>query len=230
MGRRSSKKPSAGWTSFIMGLTFGSLSLGFALWAQSFTADLPTDILTKGGLLKNTKPSHAYLGVAILWFAISLCGLINVAYKRLTRRLANKSLRSRRAKTSARLIWIVRPLIEMSQSAVIASSPTRPWVWLFPLAYGLHIVEEYAFDFPAYIANVSGRHISNSQFLFLNAVVWLPMVAAVVVVRARPFHAWLIVTFAAVLGINAAVHPFSAASSPLPTRRALSRPRSCTSL
>ena len=97
----------------------------------------------------------------------------------------------------------------MSQSAVIASSPTRPWVWLFPLAYGLHIVEEYAFDFPAYIANVSGRHISNSQFLFLNAVVWLPMVAAVVVVRARPFHPWLIVTVSAVLGINAAVHLLS---------------------
>ena len=96
MGRRSSKKPSAGWTGFVMGLTFGSISLGFALWAQSFTADLPTDILTKGGLLKNTKPSHAYLGVAILWFVISLCGLINVAYKRLTRRLANKSLQPTR--------------------------------------------------------------------------------------------------------------------------------------
>ena len=81
-----------------MGLTFGSLSLGFAFWAQSFTADLPTDILIKGSLLKNTRPSHAYLGVALLWFAISFCGLIHVAYKRLTRRLANKSLQPTRQK------------------------------------------------------------------------------------------------------------------------------------
>ena len=94
----------------------------------------------------------------------------------------------------------------MSPSAGIASSPTGPWVWLFPLAYGLHIAEEDAFHFPAYVANISARHISNSQFLFLNAVFWLLTVAAVVVVRARPFQAWLVITLAAVLGINAAVH------------------------
>ena len=100
----------------------------------------------------------------------------------------------------------VRPLSEMSQNAVIAPSPTKPWVWLFPLAYGLHIAEEYAFHFPAYVANVSGWHISNSQFLFLNAVLWFLMVAAIVVVLARPSHAWLVITLATVLGINAAVH------------------------
>ena len=94
----------------------------------------------------------------------------------------------------------------MSQSAGIASSPTGPWVWLFPLAYGLHVAEEYAFRFPTYIANVSGRNISNSQFLFLNAVFWLLMVAAVVVVLARHSQAWLVITLAAVLGINAAFH------------------------
>ena len=94
----------------------------------------------------------------------------------------------------------------MSQSAGIASSATGPWVWLFPLAYGLHIAEEYAFHFPAYVANVSGRHISNSQFLFLNAVFWLIVGAAVLVVLIRPSQAWLVITLAAVLGINAAVH------------------------
>jgi hypothetical protein len=94
----------------------------------------------------------------------------------------------------------------MSQSAGIASSPTGPWVWLFPLAYGFHIAEEYAFHFPAYVANVSGRQISNSQFLFLNAVFWLLVVAAIVVVLARPSQAWPVITLAAVLGINAAVH------------------------
>jgi Protein of unknown function with HXXEE motif len=94
----------------------------------------------------------------------------------------------------------------MGQSRVSPSGPTGSWVWLFPLAYGLHIAEEYAFDFPAYVANVSGRHISNPQFLFLNAVFWLLMVAGVAVVLARPSRVWLVITLAAVLGINAAVH------------------------
>ena len=93
----------------------------------------------------------------------------------------------------------------MSPSAGIAPSPTGAWVWLFPLAYGLHIAEEYAFHFPAYVANVSGRHISNSQFLLLNAVFWLLTVAAIAIVRARPSRAWLVITLAAVLCINAVI-------------------------
>ena len=94
----------------------------------------------------------------------------------------------------------------MPGSVRATSSPTGPWVWLFPLAYGLHIAEEYAFDFPAYVANISGRHLSNPQFLVINAVFWLLMVATVVLVLARPSQAWLIVTLATVLGINAALH------------------------
>jgi len=94
----------------------------------------------------------------------------------------------------------------MSQSVRATPSRTDPSVWLFPLAYGLHIAEEYAFHFPAYVSNLSGRHISNPQFLVLNAVCWLLMVATVVLVLTRPSQAWLIVTLAAVLGINAALH------------------------
>ena len=77
---------------------------------------------------------------------------------------------------------------------------------MFPLAYGFHIAEEYWFHFPAYVANLSGRQISNPQFLLINAILWLLMVATVVLVLARPSLAWLVVTLAAVLGINAALH------------------------
>lgn len=80
------------------------------------------------------------------------------------------------------------------------------WVWLFPLAYALHIAEEYWFHFPAYVANLTGRDISNTQFLLINAAFWLLMVATVVLVLARPSRTWLVVTLAAVLGINAALH------------------------
>jgi hypothetical protein len=94
----------------------------------------------------------------------------------------------------------------MSQSVRSTPSPTDSSVWLFPLAYGLHIAEEYAFHFPEYVARLSGRHISNPQFLLINSVFWLLMVATVLVVLRRPSQAWLIVTLAAVLGINAALH------------------------
>lgn len=94
----------------------------------------------------------------------------------------------------------------MSQSLRATSSRTDAVLWLFPLAYGLHIAEEYAFHFPAYVAKLSGRHISNPQFLVINAVLWLLMVATVILVLVRPSHAWLIVTLASILGINAALH------------------------
>jgi len=94
----------------------------------------------------------------------------------------------------------------MIHGAGIASTPTGPWVWLFPLAYGLHILEEHAFHFPAYVADVSGRHISSSQFLFLSVVFLLLVVAAAAVVLVHPSQAWLVITLAAVLGLNAAVH------------------------
>jgi hypothetical protein len=94
----------------------------------------------------------------------------------------------------------------MSQSVGTAPSPTGLWLWLFPLALGCHIAEEYAFHFPAYVANLSGRYLSNPQFLLVNAVLWLLMVGTVGLVLARPSQAWLIVTLVAVLGINAALH------------------------
>ena len=94
----------------------------------------------------------------------------------------------------------------MSPSVRATTSPRDPSVWLFPLAYGLHVAEEYAFHFPAYVANLSGRHISDPQFLVINAVFWLLMVATVVVVLTRPSQVWLIITLATVLGINAALH------------------------
>src|SRR5688500_2111185 len=73
--------------------------------------------------------------------------------------------------------FIVRRLRGMSQSVRATSPATDLWVWLFPLAYGLHIAEEYAFHFSAYVANLSVRYISNPPFLVINAVFWLLMAA-----------------------------------------------------
>jgi len=80
------------------------------------------------------------------------------------------------------------------------------WVWLFPLAYGLHIAEEYWMHFPYWASQFSRFLVSDPQFAFLNGVFWLLMVASVVAIRARTSLAWLVATLAAILGINAVLH------------------------
>jgi hypothetical protein len=94
----------------------------------------------------------------------------------------------------------------VNQIAPTASSSTGLWVWLFPLAYGLHIAEEYWLHFPDWVSHLSRSFVSNAQFLALNGVFWLLMVASVVAIRARTSLAWLVATLAAILGINAALH------------------------
>jgi len=119
-----------------------------------------------------------------------------------------KSLRAFGSLASARrhVSQGVEPLNGMSQRIETASSPTGLWVWLFPLAYGLHIAEEHWLHFPAWVSALARPFVSSPQFLFLNAVLWLLMVAAVLVIRARSSRAWLVVTLAAILGINAGLH------------------------
>jgi hypothetical protein len=80
------------------------------------------------------------------------------------------------------------------------------WVWLFPLAYGLHIAEEYWLHFPDWVSHLSRSFVSDTRFLVLNGVFWLLMVVSVVAIRARASLTWLVATLAAILGINAALH------------------------
>lgn len=84
--------------------------------------------------------------------------------------------------------------------------PVGPWVWLFPLAYGLHIAEEYWQEFPDWVARFSGVHISDARFTFLNGAFWVLMIACVLAIRARSSLAWLAATLAAIIGLNAALH------------------------
>ena len=94
----------------------------------------------------------------------------------------------------------------MNQPAGTSASPIGPWVWLFPLAYGLHIAEEYWLHFPDWVSQFFRSFVSSSQFLFLNGAFWLFMVVCIVAIRARASVAWLVVTLASILGINAALH------------------------
>ena len=94
----------------------------------------------------------------------------------------------------------------LNQIVPTASSSIGLWIWLFPLAYGLHIAEEYWLHFPDWVSRLSGSLVSNTQFLVLNGVFWLLMVVSVVAIRVRNSLAWLVATLAAILGINAALH------------------------
>jgi hypothetical protein len=94
----------------------------------------------------------------------------------------------------------------MNPGVGAASSPIGAWVWLFPIAYGLHIAEEHWLHFPDWVSHFSQRFVSDSQFLFLNGVLWLLMVVSVAAIRARSSLAWLVATLAAILGVNAALH------------------------
>jgi hypothetical protein len=93
-----------------------------------------------------------------------------------------------------------------NQPVGTAPSPNGPWVWLFPLAYGFHIAEEYWLHFPEWVSHFSGSFVSKPQFLLLNAGFWLLMIVSVVAIRARTSLAWLVAALAAILGINAAMH------------------------
>lgn len=66
----------------------------------------------------------------------------------------------------------------VNQIGPAAPASIGQWVWLFPLAYGLHIAEEYWLHFPDWVSHLAGR----------GSLVWL------------------VATLAAILGINAAQH------------------------
>ena len=94
----------------------------------------------------------------------------------------------------------------VNQVVPTASYSIGLWVWLFPLAYGLHIAEEYWLHFPDWVSQLSQSFVSNTQFLVLSGVFGFLMVVSVVAIRARTSVAWLVATLAAILGINAALH------------------------
>ena len=79
------------------------------------------------------------------------------------------------------------------------------WPWLFPVTYALHIAEEYAADFPAWLAAVAGARLTEQGFLVINAIAFAVMIAGVtaaVVSRVR----WPLVALATVVTINAMLH------------------------
>jgi len=80
------------------------------------------------------------------------------------------------------------------------------WVLLFPATYLAHIAEEYWGGFPARFAGITGLAVPDGAFLGANALFWVLMATAAVLVLRRPTRAPLVVALATVVTINATLH------------------------
>lgn len=85
---------------------------------------------------------------------------------------------------------------------------TSLWLWLFPVAYLLHVAEEYwvAGGFSAYVARTRGVNLSPEKFLIMNAVGWALMIVALLLAVRLKFSQWLMVCLAAALLLNGLSH------------------------
>lgn len=94
-----------------------------------------------------------------------------------------------------------------------APNDTRPafpekWAWLFPLTYVAHILEEYwaGEGFYRWIARFTNWEMPPAQFLFLNALAWLLMVAGILLLRKTSSMRWLIISYAVTVLLNGSLH------------------------
>ncbi len=90
--------------------------------------------------------------------------------------------------------------------------PTRPatrwWLLLLPLAYLLHLAEEWwcGPGFAAWTEQAVGRAVSTTRFLVVNGVVW-PLVLGLTVAAVRkPAFAWFVAAFSTLIVVNAVLH------------------------
>lgn len=94
-----------------------------------------------------------------------------------------------------------------------AGSPSQKrlfedWIWLFPLTYLIHALEEYwgGEGFYRWSAKIMGRGMTPEQFIAINSFGWLLMLTGVLLFRKTPSVRWLTITFATIVFINGIAH------------------------
>lgn len=78
--------------------------------------------------------------------------------------------------------------------------------WLFPLAFALHIAEEWFFGFPEWIGLMLGAALPRLAFVVINAVAWVAMALATAAAVRREENGWMEIAIATILFINAIAH------------------------
>jgi 4-amino-4-deoxy-L-arabinose transferase-like glycosyltransferase len=86
------------------------------------------------------------------------------------------------------------------------------WSWLLPLAYLIHISEEYrgGGGYSAYMARVRGVHITPTRFLVLNGIGCGLMLLGIFLARRLKFLEWLVVCLCTVEAANGVSHTITA--------------------
>ena len=79
-------------------------------------------------------------------------------------------------------------------------------VWLLPLAYALHILEEWFAGFPEWVALVVGSPLPRTTFVVINAIAMMAMIAAIRSSTARETNGWMAIASATILFVNAFAH------------------------
>lgn len=89
------------------------------------------------------------------------------------------------------------------------------WIWLFPIVYAVHIVEELTGGqgFAAWLNAQTRAHFTTREFVVLNAIGLLAMAAGVVLVRRAKKWRWITTTLAAIAVMNALLHVAAAAAT-----------------
>jgi len=80
--------------------------------------------------------------------------------------------------------------------------------WLFPLTYLIHVVEEYwaGIVLAASPSKIRGANLTPTQFLILNGVAFLLMVAGMFISQRLNFRPWLMVCLGMVVLVNGLFH------------------------
>jgi hypothetical protein len=79
-------------------------------------------------------------------------------------------------------------------------------VWLFPLAYALHVLEEWVGGFPEWLAAIDGDGVSRRAFILINTAAFILVIAAARAATRREEQGWLAVSIATILLVNGLLH------------------------
>jgi hypothetical protein len=81
-----------------------------------------------------------------------------------------------------------------------------PLVWSLVAAYAAHVAEEYFGGFPEWFAVLAGRPLPREDFLIINAIALVAMIAAARAATRREPLGWLAIGIATILLVNGAAH------------------------
>jgi len=79
-------------------------------------------------------------------------------------------------------------------------------VWLLPLAYAVHILEEWFGGFPEWVALFVGAALPRTAFVAINAAAMAAMILAARATTRRESNGWMAIAIATILLVNGFAH------------------------